>query len=148
MTDRQQRDRVVVGVDGSPGSRRALGYALEEAHRRAVPLVVVTVAYWDNPGIELFHPGREQLLGWGEHLLSTMLDDVDPATVQVPVERVVVEGHPAQALVDQADGALALVVGRRGRGGLRSLLGSVSHQVVVHASVPVIVVPPAATVPS
>ena len=53
-----------------------------------------------------------------------------------------VEGHPAQALVQAAEGASLLVVGTRGHGGfVGALLGSVSQHVVAQASCPVVVVP-------
>lgn len=53
----------------------------------------------------------------------------------------VVEGHPAEALLDAADGADLLVVGSRGRGGFASaLLGSVSQHVTHHARCPVVVI--------
>lgn len=60
----------------------------------------------------------------------------------VVVQPVVVEGPAARALLETARGADLLVVGSRGRGGfLGLLLGSTSHQVVTHASCPVVVVP-------
>jgi nucleotide-binding universal stress UspA family protein len=135
-------DRVVVGVDGSAGSMNALLYAVDEARRRGAVLEVVTVAYWDNPGIEFTRPSHDELLGWGRHLLADMcekvgIDDGDP-----PVEQVVVEGHPARALLQQAQGAAVLVIGHRGHGTMRSaLLGSVSLRCVSHAVCPTVVVP-------
>jgi nucleotide-binding universal stress UspA family protein len=54
-----------------------------------------------------------------------------------------VAGHPAEALLDAAEGAELVVVGSRGRGGFAGLvLGSVSQQVASHAPCPVMVVPP------
>jgi len=53
----------------------------------------------------------------------------------------VVQGQPADVLLAQSGDATLVVVGRRGLGGLRSLLlGSVSQQVVQHATCPVVVV--------
>ena len=55
----------------------------------------------------------------------------------------VVHNHPAQALLDEADGAELIVVGSRGRGGFTGmLLGSVSQAVLHHAPCPVAVVHP------
>lgn len=134
--------RVVVGVDGSPGSMDALLFALDEARRRAAPLVVVTVAYWDNPGIEFSRPSHQDLLGWGQHLLAEMLERVGVSDEDPPVEQVVVEGHPARTLLQQARGAAVLVIGTRGHGTMRSvLLGSVSLRCVTHAVCPTIVIP-------
>ena len=54
-----------------------------------------------------------------------------------------VHGHPAEALIDRSADADLLVVGRRGQGGFKEmLLGSVSRDVVHHASCPVVVIPP------
>jgi nucleotide-binding universal stress UspA family protein len=64
----------------------------------------------------------------------------------VQVESVAIGGHPADVLVEQSAGAQMIVVGRRGLGGFKSmLLGSVSQQVVQHASCPVVVVQQPAT---
>ncbi len=54
----------------------------------------------------------------------------------------VLPGRPADVLREQARGADLLVVGTRGMGGFRGLLlGSVSHQVLTHCTVPTVVVP-------
>jgi nucleotide-binding universal stress UspA family protein len=59
----------------------------------------------------------------------------------VEAEALAIEGQPADALLEQGADAALIVVGRRGLGGFRSLLlGSVSQQVVQHATCPVIVV--------
>jgi nucleotide-binding universal stress UspA family protein len=56
-------------------------------------------------------------------------------------EALEVQGHPADVLLEQCAGATLVVVGRRGLGGFKSLLlGSVSHQVVQHATCPVVIV--------
>jgi nucleotide-binding universal stress UspA family protein len=71
------------------------------------------------------------------------LDELIGAAIgdDVDVERIVSEGSPGDVLVEAADGADLVVVGSRGRGGLRSaLLGSVSSHVVQHAPCPVVIV--------
>jgi nucleotide-binding universal stress UspA family protein len=72
----------------------------------------------------------------------------DPATAGVTVERTVAPGGPATALLDAAEGAALVVVGRRGVGGFgRLLLGSVADHVARHAPCPVVVVPGDASSP-
>ena len=71
---------------------------------------------------------------------------MDSRRILVPgidVETKLVHSHPAQALIDESDGAELIVVGSRGRGGFTGmLLGSVSQAVLHHAACPVAVVHP------
>ena len=68
------------------------------------------------------------MAGWGEKFPN------------VTIETRVVQGHATYALVSAARTAALLVVGSQGHGPLRSLLGSVSHGVVHHTTVPVAIV--------
>lgn len=137
--------RIVVGLDGSDHARRALAFAIEEARRRGDAVIEAVHAYT----IPMAATGME--LGVLPPLPRTELDEAARAELDtclghlpsdVHVERVVVAGSAARALVEASDGAALVVVGSRGRGGFRSLLlGSTSHQVVSHAHCPVVVVP-------
>ena len=131
---------VVVGVDGSEGSRRALQWALEEARVRGAPLrAVFAWSYLDQPG-----EGFDAAYGEDDarQRLDRALEEVAGDVGDVEVERVVVVDLPARALLDAARDADLLVVGSRGVGGFKGLLlGSVSQQVVQHAPCPVVVVP-------
>jgi nucleotide-binding universal stress UspA family protein len=139
---------VVVGVDGSRGSRRALRWALDEAERRGVGLVVV-YGYVVSPHPALATVGTGEQL---EHMrlaahddavavVDDVLDDVD-VPGKVEMERVITAGSPAGVLLDNAGPDRLLVVGTRGRGALgRVVFGSVSHQCLHHAAGPVVVVP-------
>jgi nucleotide-binding universal stress UspA family protein len=143
---------VVVGVDGSAVSEAAIEFAFQAASRRGHGLVVVHA--WTQPDVfvdaayavlaeeETRHTeGRlalaESLAGWREKYPDVALTEV------------VVDGHPVKALIAQAQQqeAALLVVGSRGRGGFSGLrLGSVSRGVLHHATTPVAVVRPVATV--
>lgn len=131
---------VVVGVDGSAGSVRALKWAAEEAKaRKTVLKVVFAWSFLDQPE-GTFDPnyGEEQARAKLDELLASHAAELDG----VDVERLVVNDLPASALLDQAKGADALVVGSRGLGGFRGLLlGSVSQQVANHAPCAVVIVP-------
>jgi len=131
--------RVVVGVDGSPGSLSALEWATHEAAVRATLLDVVHVRMFRSVLYESV-PGSEH---WEEDVLEDALARVRTWEPEVAVEGRVVDPPAAKALIDASEGADMLVVGSRGLGGFQELeLGSVSHQVTAHARCPVVVVRP------
>ena len=131
---------VVVGVDESDGSRRAVEWAAEEARLRgAVLRPVLAWSYLDQPG------GRFDA-AYGEDDALRRLDQALAAAGvdfgEIEVDRRAANDLPARALLDAAKDADLLVVGSRGSGGFKGLLlGSVSQQVVQHAPCPVTVVP-------
>lgn len=153
--------KIVVGVDGSDESARALRWAVDEARLRGLQLEVV-YAFDHQPewlrfgpppaleglameGIERSQaqqgsPSAEELAR--EHadaLVRSMLSENEG---DVEVRRMVAEAHkPAPYLVERSRDAVLLVVGSRGRGSVGSmLLGSVSTYCVHHADCPVVVI--------
>jgi nucleotide-binding universal stress UspA family protein len=141
-----EHGRVVVGVDGSPPSYGALRWAVDEAVLRNARLDVVNAYnYLEVVMPMLISPGIdcEVLEKASTSMLEQMLGSVIPVLGPRPpaVELIAVHTGAARALLETAIGADLLVVGSRGRGGLRGLLlGSVSQQCVQHAPCPVIVV--------
>jgi nucleotide-binding universal stress UspA family protein len=148
--------RIVVGVDGSAGARVALVWALAEAARRGVEVEAVAAfpvdLYWSDP--YLIDAGRiDAVRADTQSRARALVDEVrrDPAAAvpggfDVPVHVVVVAGAPAEQLVDRAGDADLLVVGSRGRGGVRSaLLGSVALHCAARARCSVVVVHPASS---
>jgi nucleotide-binding universal stress UspA family protein len=142
--------RIVVGVDGSYGSQRALRWAIDEARRRDATLEVVHA--WHVPygastaylGVAPIDPGPIEAAE--QRLLDQTVERED--TRGLDVTRALVCDGAARALVDVAKGADLLVVGARGRGGFVGLLlGSVSNAVAHHAPCPVVVVPPEPSAP-
>jgi nucleotide-binding universal stress UspA family protein len=138
--------RVVVGVDGSAGSRLALQAAVEQALEHDATLTVLTT--WSQP-VTAGAPGYASYDWISETDLSSVakqeqadvLAGVLGAEPAVRLDQQVLEGHPAQRLVEASEGADLLVVGSRGHGGfVGMLLGSVSQHVAAHASCPVLVV--------
>jgi len=131
--------RVVVGVDGSPCSQRALLFAADEARLRGLPLHVVTVypmnAY--GPSVLADFDPHAEFAAVQRGVLADCADELAGLTVVGDV----LLGGPAECLVDVGRDATLLVVGNRGHGNLaRMVLGSVSHAVVQHAECPVVVV--------
>jgi nucleotide-binding universal stress UspA family protein len=138
---------IIVGVDGSPHSRRALKWAVSEAAARHAPLTVLTVqqaaaGYW-GPVPYAGDPGlTEQALKEVQKETDDVLEEVDAGSPPPSVTVRAVNGLPAEELLAAAEDADLLVVGARGAGGFkRLLLGSVSTHVTHHARCPVVVVP-------
>jgi len=137
---------IVVGIDGSRHSERALEWAMKEAALRQVPLTVLTV-----------YPLVRNILGHAdafpqdaERLESTRAaaqEATDKALAAMSGDRpqVTVEalsGLPAEVLVKAAADADMIVVGSRGAGGFERLaMGSVGDQVARHAHCPVVIIP-------
>ena len=146
--------RIVVGVDGSDGARSALVWALAEAARRGAQLVVVSAFpvdyYWTDA--YLVDPNRlDAVRADTDTRTRAMVDEArrNPAVTavtgadSVEVQVAVVAGAAAEHLVNAAEDADLLVVGSRGRSGVRStLLGSVALHCTTHARCPVVVVHP------
>jgi nucleotide-binding universal stress UspA family protein len=137
---------IVVGVDGSDGSIRALRFAVEEARLRNGELRVVNA--WHIPpavygaGTAPANVDLDEFRQLAESALLKSVDDAGAAGSGVTVTPILREGQPADVLCEEAKHADLIVVGSRGLGGFRGLvLGSVSQQVVHHAPCPVVVVP-------
>ncbi len=139
------RERVVVGVDGSERSMAALRWALAEgAARKAVVRVVhaweAPLIYGSVTGVSGSDVGVIE--GGARRMVDEMVDRAVDGAAPVDVERTAVPGGPASSLVEAAEDADLVVVGRRGLGGFgRLLLGSVSEHVARHAGCPVVVIP-------
>ena len=138
--------QIVVGVDGSELSHRAVRFAFAEAATRGVGLTAVHA--WFRP----WHPALRSVEASGAvdwsfleaDAAALLAESIAPVRHQLPAVAVterLVDGQPGEALLDASSGAELLVVGSRGRGGLAGLvLGSVSHGVVHRAHCPVAVI--------
>ena len=145
-----ERSRIVVGVDGSQGSKEALDWAVEEARLRGAAVHAVC-AYQEPWGLaagglsspEVVLELRGALAEETEAMLAGLRESAPP---DVGITSAAILGPTGQALVAAAAEADLLVVGSRGRGGFTSLvLGSVSRYCAAHAGGVVVVVPAGAT---
>jgi nucleotide-binding universal stress UspA family protein len=139
---------IIVGVDGSGHSQRALGWAMREAAIRQVPLTVITV----SEAIRGYYTGMasypddaarteetRQLAQAETDKVLAGLDGPRPDWVTVKA----VHGFPVEELINAGQDADMIVVGSRGAGGFnRLMMGSVAGQVAQHAHCPVLIVPP------
>ncbi|MGM9381002.1 universal stress protein [Streptomyces antibioticus] len=133
---------LVVGVDGSEPSLRAVDWAADEAVLRGVPLRVVYACLWERyEGAALARDiGRPSAVPLAQDVVGAAAQRARARQPALRVTADVVLEEPEYALVREGRNASALVVGTRGRGGLaEALLGSVSLAVAAHADCPVIV---------
>ena len=139
---------IIVGVDGSGHSQRALAWAMHEAAIRHVPITVLTVheavrgyysgmaTYPDDPART--EAARQAAQAETDKVLAG-LDGPRPDSVTVKA----VHGFPAEELINAGKDADMIVLGSRGAGGFtRLMMGSVAGQVAQHAHCPVLIVPP------
>ncbi len=137
------RQCVVAGFDGSPASRAALSLAVERA--RPDGRVVVVHAFAMPTG-GYGGPNYQKLLDaefdHAQGLLANLAEEV-PGLASIDWGTEVLAGPPATALANVADveHASEIVVGTRGFGRARSLLGSVAHDLIHRARCPVTVIP-------
>jgi nucleotide-binding universal stress UspA family protein len=140
--------KIVVGVDGSETAQRALEWAATEAEIRGAGLVVVHA--WLPPAgasspYSAVMVDPASIAETARLTLADSVESLERAGLEVPrLDQVLVQGPAARALIEVARDRSLLVVGSRGRGGIASLLlGSVSQQIAQHATVPVVIIPPA-----
>ncbi len=141
MVEVSSKGRVVVGIDGSPASERALAWAANEATIRNAVLEIAYV--WSLPNMG--YGGFVAQLDDFEKDAKALLDKVEAAAratyPALKIEALLLQGPPALALIERGKLADMLVVGSRGHGGFTGLmLGSVSQQLVHHAVFPVVVI--------
>ena len=135
---------IVVGVDGSEGSRRALRWAVTEAHRTNAAVEAITAWYWEGAeGAMLAATNPREQVQHAERISSR---EVNAITTELgsgtPIAREVVEGYPVAALVEAARHARLLVLGSHGHGRLHhAVLGSVSDECVRQSACPVVIIP-------
>ena len=140
---------IVVGVDGSDHSHRALIWAMRQAAQQHVPLTVMTVRpdpvrpvtgiYWGAHEYPEDSHNPEVARKAIEEIVEQARNEIGETAPQVTVS--VVTGDPAEELIKASRDADLVVVGSRGSGGFASLLmGSVSSKVTHHAACPVVVV--------
>jgi nucleotide-binding universal stress UspA family protein len=140
---------VVVGVDGSAESRRAVSWAADTARRVGSPLLLVHAWVWPLYHVDLGPvpgaPAGSGLQAQAEQILADAVGAVRAAETAggggLVVATRLVTGAAAPQLVGLSHDARLLVVGSRGLGGFTGLLlGSVGVATTARAACPVVVV--------
>jgi nucleotide-binding universal stress UspA family protein len=147
-TKRTGINRIVVGVDGSEHSEAAVNWAVRMAKGMGSEVVAVfaiaTPIYFDGGYMAAFPPPeldpewRTEMKKEFESQWCKPLRDSG-----VGYRTVMEDGRPASVIAKVADSVDAdmIVVGRRGRGGVAELiLGSVSHELVLHSKRPILLI--------
>lgn len=140
----ETRDVIVVGVDGSPGSARALEWAVQEAQRRAWSVEVITAYGHGEPEGDLDETAVDRAAR--EDAEATQARQVSevagPYRDAVPIATEVVFGSPVERLALASRHAGLLVVGSHGYSRLREVLvGSTAAGCIRRAECPVVVLP-------
>jgi nucleotide-binding universal stress UspA family protein len=143
MTSENITRTIVVGYDGSPAALAAVEHAIDRAgpdgrlvlvHAYTVPVDYVAASYY----AEL----QQDAAGYAETILDDLERDCE-RLVTVEHQRDITVGAAGPAIIRAADGneAAEIVIGSRGHGRVRALLGSVAHDVIHRAQCPVTVIP-------
>src|SRR5680860_1528885 len=144
---RHALDRVVVGVDGSPGSSAALEFASEHASRTGAALTVIYA--WRSlssgrgslRGALPFEDRFSEEMNEAERVLSEAVAGLGERYPEVKVDTEAIPVAPSRCLADASAAASLLVVGSRGRGAFAGmLLGSTSQSILHNAQCSVAVV--------
>lgn len=136
-------ERILLATDGSSHAQRALEFARDLALRDGA--VVIVVHAFEPVPRYLGEPMWSDIVGSnvnvGQQVANQAKEELEEAGVDAETE--VLEGPPAEAILRVAEARQAdlIVMGTRGLSALTSLLlGSVSHRVLAHTHVPVMVV--------
>lgn len=140
---------VLLAVDGSPGSERALDYAAARAKIGGAKIVVAYVIEWSAYSFNTPEENAERHKRREQEIDRATTSVVEPAAAKlkadgIDVETIVHHGPPAETLIRLAEehDVAQIVIGRRGQSGIKALLfGSVAANLIQTSPVPVVVVP-------
>ena len=134
---------IVLGYDGSEGSKAALRVAVTVAKAFNAPLTVV-FGYEPNPMGGETADYKKKLQKIGDDMLTTAAKEAKALDPSVAVEPIVAPLRPAESLLEAAaerDARVIVVGGSGERPIVGAILGSVPHKLLHRSTVPVLVVP-------
>lgn len=134
--------RILVGIDFSEASKKALATARGWAGRLGVPIVAMHVLQSPAPLLPEAESMNAMSQGWMDSVFAHAVEQMERWVKDVPGASVVVKwGGPAECLVAEADPETLLIVGNVGHSAFeRMLFGSTAVKVVKHAPCDVLVV--------
>jgi nucleotide-binding universal stress UspA family protein len=136
---------ILVAFDGSDQSKKAMEYAIQLAKTYSSKLEVVHVFYYSGFILgEAPIAAPAYILKEQQEYSNLILSEANQLIESIPGARVtLLRGSPAKAIIDYAkeNNSELIIIGSRGLGGIDEfVLGSVSHNVVQHSQIPVLVV--------
>lgn len=132
---------VVVGIDGTGRSLKALMWAAHRASLHGAPLRVVHALPRYEADIPFFPPGRfEEAQTHGRVIIEEATSLVREAYPHLDIVAELPMGTPTDVLLTESENAHVVVVGAKGEDIGNLLLGSTALQLVGHAACPVVVV--------
>ncbi|MEU9124994.1 universal stress protein [Streptomyces sp. NPDC048506] len=132
---------IVVGVDGSGRSLRALVWAAHEAALRRCALHIIHVLPREHGYAGTLEDRVREESRRDQGVVAEATAIVQEAHPDLEVTSALPSGAPAAVLLAESERAHTVVLGAKGLGGFGSLLlGSVALQVVGHAASPVVIV--------
>ncbi|NUK02579.1 universal stress protein [Streptomyces lunaelactis] len=133
---------LVVGVDGSESSLRAVDWAADEAALHRAPLRLVNASLWERyEGAALADDlGKPSERVLAENIVASATDRARRRSPDLNISTDILPEDAVTALLHEGRNASALVIGSHGRSGIAELLlGSVSLAVAARADCTVIV---------
>ena len=138
--------RIIVPVDGSEVAKRAAKKALALAQATDIKVVALHVINIPDLPSSYAYPGAiryQEMRDFSQKEGQWYLDEIEQMGNQmgVTVSKKLVDGHPAEEIIKEAQKGDLIVMGSKGRTGLdRLLMGSIAENVTRHASCPVMIV--------
>jgi nucleotide-binding universal stress UspA family protein len=144
--------KILVPIDGSEHSLKALDYALEFASRYVADLHVLSVFSLTEETFHLIQrvtprtfseSYRQDVKEKKEQIVTEAVKHAQSLRPHLTITQSIVQGRPADQIVKVAKelNIDLIIMGSRGIGGIKSmLLGSVADRVADHASCPVMIV--------
>lgn len=135
--------KILIPTDGSKANSIAVEKGLSLARllgaKAKILFVVDTSTFLDLPPDDLVTNITSHMKNKGEDVLDDIEERADE--VGVDIERSVIEGHPAEIIIEDSKESDIIVIGTHGRSGFsRLLLGSTAEKVIRHAMCPVMVI--------
>jgi len=148
-TTLESRHDVVVGIDGSEGSLPAVQMGAQEADRLDQDLLLVyaphTLQRAESNRADSRSDSSDDRSPQTAGLMSRAAAVAAATSSRITVRRRVAHRDPAEALLDASFDAALLILGVSARHGDSSLIGSVTHDVLMNINVPVLIARGAAT---